>query len=60
MFDINGDGNLDGFERTMQMDFIDYFNHDGIYKESLSDDNLDIDDFDSDFGDFDRFSGDEF
>lgn len=42
------------------MDFIDYFNHDGIYKESLSVDNLDIDDFDSDFGDFDRFSGDEF
>ena len=36
MFDINGDGNLDGFERAMQMDFIDYFNHDGIFKESLS------------------------
>ena len=60
MFDINGDGTLDGFERAMQMDFIDYFIHDGIYKESLSDDNLDIEDFDSDFGDFDRFSGDEF
>ena len=60
MFDRNGDGNLDSFERAMQMDFIDYINHDGIYKESPSYDDFDSDDIDSDYGDFDSFGGDDF
>jgi len=49
MFDRNGDGNLDGFERAMQMDFIDRMNHEGLYADNSSDDFYDdIDDFDSD------------
>ena len=46
MFDANGDGSLDAFERANQMDFLDYMSGDGLYKDSSS-----IDDFDSDFGD---------
>jgi hypothetical protein len=38
MFDRDGDGELDAFERASQMDFIDYMNGYGIYKEDDSDD----------------------
>ena len=50
MFDRDGDGKLDPFERAQQMDFIDYMNHDGIYagKRDFNDDIFD-DDLDSDF-----------
>ena len=50
MFDTNGDGSLDAFERANQMDFLDYMSGDGLYKDSSSIDDFD-DDFDSDFGD---------
>ena len=56
MFDRNDDGRLDGFERAMQMDFIDQMNHEGLYADDNSSDDFldDIDsdsdsDFDSDF-----------
>ena len=58
MFDRNGDGHLDAFERAMQMDFIDYVNNDGIYKDNTSTDSFD--DFDSDYDDFDSFGSDDF
>ena len=55
MFDRNGDGNLDGFERAMQMDFIDHVNGEGIYKDSSSYDDYDDfvgNGFDSDYDSF--------
>ena len=59
LFDRNGDGSLDAFERAQQMDFFDYMNKDGLYKESSSSYDSDFDnDFDSDF-DSDGF-GDDF
>ena len=53
LFDRNGDGSLDGFERAMEMDFIDYVNGEGFYEEKSSYD--DLDDLDED-----EFDGDEF
>ena len=66
MFDRNGDGSLDSFERAMEMDFIDYVNRDGFYEEKSSHDDfddlddLDEDEFDGDEFDDDDFDGDEF
>ena len=34
LFDSNNDGQLDAGEMSNYMDFQDYMNHDGIYKES--------------------------
>lgn len=38
IFDMNGDGELDGLEMSEKMDFIDYLNDDGIYEDDMDDD----------------------
>lgn len=57
LFDRNGDGSLDPFERAQQMDFFDYMSKDGLYKEG---DDVDDMDFDGDHDDFDDFGSDDF
>lgn len=42
-FDTNNDGHLDAGEMSNYMDFVDYMNHDGIYKDSSDYDNYDVD-----------------
>lgn len=56
LFDLNGDGHLDSFEKGLEVGFL----YEEVFKEDRSGDDFDTDDFDEDDFDRDDFDRDDF